>query len=108
MLGTRTCPRCAAPRVLAVDCPRCGVIYAKAEAYALAADVAERPDAAEMPDVAETWTGEDSDDALELRLRTFAIPVALAVAAVAISSDLGHFFVPLFFWLLESTAKKSK
>jgi hypothetical protein len=96
--------------VQAADCPRCGVIYAKAEAHALAAagaelpDVAETRDVTETPDVAETWPGEDSDEALELRLRTFAIPFALAVAAVAVWSNLGHFFVRTFasMWVHET------
>jgi hypothetical protein len=99
-----TCPRCGAARVQALDCPRCGVIYAKAEALALAAAVAGLPHAAETLDVAGIWPGEDSDEALELRLRTFAIPVALGVAAVAVWSNLGHFFVRTFasMWVHET------
>ncbi|MFL5421151.1 MAG: hypothetical protein ACJ79Y_10335, partial [Myxococcales bacterium] len=66
-MSSAGCPRCAAPRVEALDCPRCGVIYAKAEAHALAT-VVEAP----------SWSGEADDEALELRVRILAIPIALA------------------------------
>src|SRR5207302_9866476 len=95
---TPACPRCGAPRVQAADCPKCGVIYAKAEAHALAAAVV-------LPPVmAEDWAGEANDETLELRLRAFAIPLALLIAGLAVRSDLGHFFVRTFFsmWVHET------
>jgi hypothetical protein len=97
--GTATCPRCGALRVEAADCPRCGVIYAKAEAHALAAAIP-TPPADAVPD----WSGEASDETLELRLRLFAIPVALLVASLLVWSGLGHFLVRTFasMWVHET------
>jgi len=85
--------------VEAVDCPRCGVIYAKAEMHALAGAVAALP--AERP---EEWSGEAADGTLELRLRALAIPVALLVASLFVWSRFGHFFVRTFFsmWVHET------
>src|SRR4051794_36875891 len=99
MSSAGTCPRCGAPRVQAEDCPRCGIIYAKAEVHALAAAVAAQPAQA-----VEVWPGEASDETLELRLRIFAIPVALLVASLFIWSGLGHFFVRTFasMWVHET------
>ena len=48
----------------ATDCPRCGVIYAKAEAHAPAAAIA-APPADAIPD----WSGEASDETLLGRMR---------------------------------------
>lgn len=83
----------------AADCPRCGVIYAKAEAHALAAAVATPP-----AETAEAWSGETSDETLEFRLRIFAIPLAVLVAALLVWSGLGHFFVRTFasMWVHET------
>jgi hypothetical protein len=71
--------------VEAPDCPRCGVIYAKAEAHALATTV-----------FAPSWSGETDDEALERRVRIFAIPVALAGAALLVWTGPGHFLVRTF------------
>ena len=83
----------------APDCPRCGVIYAKAEAHALAAAVAAPP-----PETPGTWSGEENDDALELRLRAFAIPIALLLAGLLVWTGPGHFLVRTFasMWVHET------
>jgi hypothetical protein len=70
-----TCPRCGAPRLDRLDCPRCGVIYAKAEARA-AAVVEEEA----VPSEPSTWTGDREDATQELRIRLIALPIALAAA----------------------------
>jgi hypothetical protein len=84
--------------VQAADCPRCGVIYAKAEAHALAAPIGP------VPERVETWPSESDDETLELRLRIFAIPAALLVAGLAVWSNLAHFFVRTFasMWVHET------
>src|SRR5438105_6816486 len=95
--GTTACPRCGAPRVQAADCPRCGVIYAKAEAHALAAAaIAPSLDVAAPQSPETTWSEDANDEALELRLRICAIPLALFIASLAVWSDFGHFFVCAF------------
>ena len=82
----------------AADCPRCGVIYAKAGVHALATAV-EAP----LETVGE-WTAETDDEGLELRLRSFAIPAALLASALAVWSSIGHFFVRTFasMWVHET------
>jgi len=84
--------------VQAADCPRCGVIYAKAEAHAVAVAIGPAPERVGQ------WPASEDDEALELRLRTFAIPVALLVASLAVWSSLGHFFVRTFasMWVHET------
>ncbi|MFL5415928.1 MAG: hypothetical protein ACJ78Y_08030 [Myxococcales bacterium] len=69
----------------ALDCPRCGVIYAKAEARALAA-VVDAP----------SWSGEADDEALEVRVRILAIPIALAGATLLVWTGPGQFLVRTF------------
>ena len=103
--GSAACPRCGATRVQAADCPRCGVIYAKAEAHALAeAAVAPSPDLAAAQPLETTWSEDANDQALELRLRICAIPLALFIAFLAVWSDFGHFFVRTFasMWVHET------
>jgi hypothetical protein len=82
-MSSAGCPRCGATRVEAPECPRCGVIYAKAHALATAA-------------FAPSWSGEADDEALELRVRIFAIPLALAGAALLVWTGPGHFLVRTF------------
>src|SRR5947209_946456 len=94
MSSAAACPYCHAPRVEAEDCPRCGVIYAKAEAHARALG-----DGAPVPVSDATtpaWNGDAEDAALELRLRAIAVPLALFVAVVLVSSGFGHFLVRTF------------
>jgi hypothetical protein len=89
MSSAEACPHCGVPRVDGPECPRCGVIYAKAEAHA-AAVPAQRVERA-------FWDGVADDVALEMRLRAVAIPAALLVATgIVVWSDFGHFFVRTF------------
>ena len=91
-----SCPRCGAPRPhTLVECPRCGVIYAKAEARAAAlrpADPAPVPDAALLDDDALL----EDDAALEARLRAWAIPLALLAAWLLVKTGPGHALVRIF------------
>jgi len=52
----------------------------------------------------EVWSDQASDEKLELRLRAFAIPVALLVASLFLWSGLGHFLARTFFtmWVHET------
>lgn len=83
------CPRCASPRTAGPECPRCGVIYAKAHAPA---------------GLPATWDGDADDARLELRLRTWAIPAALLVARLLVATGVGHFLVRVFLsmWVHET------
>ena len=90
-----TCPRCGAPRPAAlVECPRCGVIYAKAHALAVPAAAAAEPQGFSLL---------EDDAATEKRIRAWAIPVALAGAFLATSTGPGRALVRIFFgmWLHE-------
>jgi hypothetical protein len=98
-----TCPRCGAPRPAAlVECPRCGVIYAKAEARAAALVTAEPaaldggPAPADQPDF-------EGGPALEVRIRTWAVPSALLLALLLVSTGPGRAVVRIFFgmWIHE-------
>jgi hypothetical protein len=84
--------------VEAPDCPRCGVIYAKAEAHALAVgDAGPVPVPVPVGDAATPTWNEDAEDAtLELRLRAIAVPLALLVSVVLVSTGFGHFLVRTF------------
>ena len=85
------CPRCGAPRPDALlECPRCGVIYAKAEARAAA-----------LQPTATTF--DLDDDALELRIRKWALPAALLCAFLLVSGQAGRAVVRIFFgmWIHE-------
>jgi hypothetical protein len=109
------CPRCGAPRSVGPECPQCGVYYAKAEARAAQAALAvepppsvavpepepERP--AHLPPETLTWDGEAEDARWELKIRMFAIPVALLVTWVLHSTGAGHRLLVLFFtmWIHE-------
>ncbi|MFE8596528.1 hypothetical protein KYC5002_13760 [Archangium violaceum] len=112
----RVCPRCGEPRILAPECPRCGVLYARAEARA--AQLASRPappapEPAEAPAPAEPqvpltptgaiWHGEEEEARSELRVRMFAIPVALALAWLLVKSPLWGSLMRIFLsmWIHE-------
>jgi hypothetical protein len=114
------CPRCGAPRILAPECPACGVIYVKAAAAraarppAVAAPVEpvapvsavepapeflpplepERPP--HLPTESLQWHGHVDDALMEYRIRLFALPVALVVAWGIVSTSMGHRLVQLF------------
>lgn len=115
---TATCPWCGAPRLGGAKCPKCGAIYAKAEALQSGADPAQVPEHGELevapladsvvlpPPVRyhsevlkpETppWSGEIEDLDLEWKLRLGAIPLALLLAALFHASAIGHFLQHTF------------
>jgi len=86
---TAACPRCGAPRAGGTECPRCGVIYAKARPPAPRARAEAAPPPPLAPDTA-PWRGELDDARLELALRAAVPPLALGVAWVLVSSPSGH------------------
>jgi hypothetical protein len=103
-----TCPRCDAPRGEGAECPRCGVIYARAEARA--ADAAAADPAAEEArppgrSVVQDWAAGQRLDAarIEVQLARFAVPGMLLLWLVLVQSDIGRFFARTFFgmWLHE-------
>jgi hypothetical protein len=83
------CPRCGAPRTGGTECPRCGVIYAKAHPAAPHARLDTAPPPPPAPATAE-WRGALDDARLELALRVAVPPLALGVAWVLVSSPSGH------------------
>lgn len=98
-----TCPRCHAPRVDAPDCPRCGVIYERAQAPEL--DIASLlvPIAEPVFEPEQAWSGQVDDARYERQIRLFALPVALVVAKLAMMSDTLHFLSRTFLsmWIHE-------
>jgi ribosomal protein S27AE len=112
----KVCPRCGEPRILAPECPKCGVLYAKAEARAarLAPQPAPaRPAAPEpaqpapfsyaeperpphLPPEGLAWSGDLEDARLELRVRQFALPVALGAAWLVVNSPMGGSLIRIF------------
>lgn len=117
----KACPRCGEPRILAPECPRCGVLYARAEARA--AQLATRaappapaqeeppppaspagPGAPPFPSLAgAAWGGEPEDARRELRMRLFALPAALGVAWLLVKSPVwgGMLRIFLSMWVHE-------
>ena len=96
-LRMETCPRCGANRLAAlVECPRCGVIYAKAEARAAAL----QPAAAAAPEEAPDFEG---GPALEASIRTWAVPAGLVCAFLLVSTGPGRAMVRIFLsmWIHE-------
>jgi hypothetical protein len=85
------CPRCGAPRLAIAECPRCGVIYAKAEARAVAVEPRVL-----LPPFAD-------EEAIEARLRAWAPPVALLFAWLLAHTGAGRMLMRIFFsmWLHE-------
>ncbi|MCY1076073.1 hypothetical protein [Archangium lansingense] len=116
----KACPRCGEPRILAPECPRCGVLYAKADARAAqlatqasaapSTPVLEEPPSSasperppHLPPESAAWTGDLEDARSELRLRLFALPVALAVAWLLVHSPMWGFLLSVFLsmWIHE-------
>ncbi len=99
---TALCPWCEAPRHDGPQCPKCGAVYAKAEALKAGLAVpADEPDAAPAPlssssSPSPSWQGEREAARLEYRLRLFAIPAALLLALIFHASSLGHFLQRTF------------
>src|SRR5262249_48696893 len=83
------------------ECPRCGVIYAKAHrpAVAEAAPAELLPAAVESPE----WSEGQDDLRLEARLRAVALPAALGIAWLLVKTGTGRFFARVFFgmWVHE-------
>ncbi len=119
------CPRCGAPRILAPECPQCGVIYARAgaraprqapaeptveaapapavEAVAVAPElqpwemVPPEPERPpHLPAETLTWAGHAEDAQREYQIRLYALPVALLVAWGLVSTGFGHQIVRIF------------
>jgi hypothetical protein len=84
-----TCPRCGAPRAAADECPRCGVIYAKAEARAVHAVAPATESAVLLPPLLD-------EDAVEARLRAWALPVALVLCWLLVKTGAGHAILRIF------------
>lgn len=110
----RLCPRCGEPRILAPECPRCGVLYTKAEARA--AQLAARPAPptpvpapepagfpAPFPPAGLSWRGDEKDARSELRVRLFALPVALLLAWLLVNAPLWGRLLRIFLsmWIHE-------
>jgi hypothetical protein len=109
------CPRCGAPRAAALDCPHCGVVYARAERRRAAAEPS--PDSPLPPPAAgdqrplpgrsaaaEFARGHTVAEARsELQLARFAVPAALLTSLVLAQTDMGSFLLRTFFgmWLHE-------
>ncbi len=91
------CVRCGAPRIIAAECPQCGVIYARVESRAARA-AAPVPDApVEAPAAAPVaWDEEDADTFHEWRLRLLAVPAALLVMWLVVDSGLGRMLLRIF------------
>src|SRR5258708_19203920 len=88
-----TCPRCGAPRTTSLDCPKCGVIYAKAHPPP-APDTA--PQVFEPEVSTAVWEGDLGDARLEHRLRLFAVPGALIFAHFVVATNFGHAVTRIF------------
>lgn len=103
-MSSAFCPHCAAPRAEAPECPRCGVVFAKLDAMA-ARDVALSPDRPpHLPAESAGWSGPLDDARLELRLRIFAVPGALAFFWLLFRSPTLHMLTRTFLsmWVHEA------
>ncbi|GHG97307.1 hypothetical protein [Comamonas sp. JC664] len=109
------CPRCQSPRAAGPECPRCGIIYAKADARAAQQREHEVPPPPEeapplvdpawlatpdlrsdvLPPETPAWDVDAEEAALEHRLRTWALPVALLVAFFAVKGNFSGSLVRL-------------
>jgi len=81
----KACPRCGEPRILAPECPRCGVLYAKAQARAErlapgtpAVEVEFDPSLFRRPEDALVQQRELEEARGEWRLRLFGLPSVFA------------------------------
>lgn len=108
-----SCPHCGALRVPGPECPRCGVVYAKARGRAAASPPLPPPQGCDevvgdarglLPGEAPaTWTAGAEDARREVLLRALAPPIALLVAWALVSSDTAGMVLRTFFsmWLHE-------
>jgi hypothetical protein len=102
------CPRCGADRVAGPECPRCGVIYAKARGVLpRPAAPPEGVEASLPPAIAwrapATWDGDLEDARAELLARALVPPVALGVAWLLVASPTTHMLARTFLtmWIHE-------
>lgn len=112
-LSSASCPRCGAPRAPSPECPKCGVYYSKAEARAVQAPLAPEEPPSLLPPTAEplapapsealTWQGDAEDARMELKIRLFALPVALLLTWVLHSTGMGNRLLTIFMsmWIHE-------
>lgn len=112
---SESCPGCGIPRTAGPECPRCGIIYSRADVRRarLAFDVSvkaalEPPSfappvvpAAPVPEAA--WEGSVDSARQELIVRAVAIPGALLLAWLITATGLGRWFARTFvgMWLHE-------
>lgn len=105
-MNPATCPRCAAPRVVGPECPRCGVIYARAHPRAPAAASPAGIDtgtastlssvSASTSETELAWDGAAEDARNEVLLRAIGPPVALLLSWLLVSSSTGHMLLRTF------------
>ncbi|MBM7114563.1 hypothetical protein [Archangium primigenium] len=106
----KACPRCGEPRILAPECPRCGVLYAKAQPRPVPAPppaAVGAPAAAALPvyDPGQSLSKnlsrslEHEAAVAEWRLRLFALP-GLLVGLWVLHAALGNSFVFALFGML--------
>lgn len=94
---TSNCPRCDAPRVEAPDCPRCGVIYARARFRAPRREPRLTRSSSTAAHAEEIFLDAAQQDArLEVAVRTWALPAVLFMAWLAQLSPLLRFFSRTF------------
>lgn len=96
------CPRCAASRVEGPECPRCGVLYARARPRAPELHEPEVP-VGSLPAPTPVWDGEAEAQRVELWVRLFALPAALLLALLLVRTQMGQALVRIFFsmWVHE-------
>lgn len=104
MIPAATCPRCDAPRVVGPECPRCGVIYARARprgpvAFAnldVPRETASSTVPPTTPGAGAVWDGATEDAKYELILRAIGPPATLISCWLLVSSSTGHMLVRTF------------
>ncbi|MBF5043569.1 hypothetical protein FGE12_14325 [Aggregicoccus sp. 17bor-14] len=99
-----SCPRCEAPRAAGPECPRCGVLYARARPRPAAPPTDTEPEPAwALRPPTPAWEGELEAQRWELGVRALALPVALLLAFLVQGTQLGRSLVRIFFgmWLHE-------
>src|SRR5437868_1948037 len=87
------CPACGTPRSEGPDCPRCGVIYARARPRAISA----LPTTIAGPSSTGPWQGDFEDAEWERAFRKFALPIALVGAYGLAKTGMFHALIRIFF-----------